>query len=175
MANGQEQHKILFIGPVGAGKTTAVAAASDKAVVCTDVAVSDMTRVRKPRTTIALDYGVTTLADGKRVHLYGAPGQERFDFMWEILREGISGLAILIDNSRRSPLDDLGFYLRWRHSFSFSGKMAIGVSFTDRSPLPGLGEYRDFLRAQQQDAPVCAVDARRREDVHRLLHALFAA
>ena len=50
-------YKIIFAGPVGAGKTTAVAAASDIPPVRTDTAASDEVRDIKPRTTVALDYG----------------------------------------------------------------------------------------------------------------------
>ena len=81
-------HKIIFTGPVGAGKTTAISALSDTEIVCTNEAATDMTQDRKKETTVAMDYGIMKLAGGERIHLYGTPGQERFNFMWEILVEG---------------------------------------------------------------------------------------
>ena len=74
------QYKIIFTGPVGAGKTTAIAALSDIAPVSTAAKATDMTRDRKEKTTVAMDYGAMRLEDGGTVHLYGTPGQERFDF-----------------------------------------------------------------------------------------------
>ncbi len=82
------QHKIIFAGPVGAGKTTAIKSLSDIPVMTTDEDATDMTTNRKPQTTVAMDYGLLKLEGGERVHLYGTPGQERFDFMWDILTEG---------------------------------------------------------------------------------------
>lgn len=51
------ENKIIFTGPVGVGKTTAIAAISDEALVQTDASASDMTLDRKRNTTVAMDYG----------------------------------------------------------------------------------------------------------------------
>lgn len=108
------ENKIIFTGPVGVGKTTAIAAISDEAPVQTDASASDMTLDRKRNTTVAMDYGVISLDEDTKVHLYGTPGQERFNFMWEILSQGSMGLVLLLDNARTNPLKDLEFFL---HSF----------------------------------------------------------
>lgn len=174
MALDTAQYKILFVGPVGAGKTTAVATLSDREPLNTDVAVSDMAALKKAQTTVALDYGVATLDGRQRVHLYGAPGQQRFDFMWEVLREGIHGVVLLIDNSRRAPLDDLSFYLNWHQRLTDAHKVVIGVSFMDKRPHPGLKEYQAYLQSRRLDIPVLAVDTRKREHVERLVKALVS-
>ena len=57
-----------------------------------------MTVHRKGQTTVAMDYGTLQLDAQTKVHLYGTPGQERFDFMWEILAQGGLGLVLLLDN-----------------------------------------------------------------------------
>ncbi|RKZ90665.1 MAG: GTP-binding protein, partial [Gammaproteobacteria bacterium] len=85
-------YKIIFTGPVGAGKTTAITSISDVPPVGTDASASDMTKKRKGSTTVAMDYGILKLDGGEQIHLYGTPGQERFDFMWEILTTGGLGL-----------------------------------------------------------------------------------
>src|SRR5690554_7751801 len=77
------KYKIIFTGPVGAGKTTAIAAISDKPPISTDEAASDMTTSRKSQTTVAMDYGVKYLDNSDILHLYGTPGQERFNFRSE--------------------------------------------------------------------------------------------
>ena len=96
-------YKIIFTGPVGAGKSTAIAALSDVPPVTTDEQASDMTKDLKPTTTVAMDYGVMKLDGDERIHLYGTPGQERFNFMWDILSEGGLGLVMLLDNTRTDP------------------------------------------------------------------------
>ena len=79
-------YKLVFAGPVGAGKTTAVQSLSDIEVVSTESVATDETRRLKRTTTVAMDYGVMRLDNGDQVHLYGTPGQKRFDFMWDILK-----------------------------------------------------------------------------------------
>ncbi len=106
-----KNHKIIFTGPEGAGKTTAIDLLSDISVVSTDEAASDMTIRRKATKTVVLDYGLMKLDGGERIHLYGTPGQERFDFMWGILSKGGIGLILLLDNTRADPFQDMRFFL----------------------------------------------------------------
>lgn len=90
------ENKIIFTGPVGVGKTTAIASLSDEPPVQTDASASDMTSVRKGYTTVAMDYGLIQLDENTKIHLYGTPGQERFDFMWDILSQGQYGFDFVI-------------------------------------------------------------------------------
>lgn len=89
--------KIVVSGPVGAGKTTFVQSLSEIPVVNTDEAATEA--IGKATTTVALDFGMLTL-DGIPIHLFGTPGQDRFDFMWEILCEGALGLMVLVAGDR---------------------------------------------------------------------------
>lgn len=170
-------YKIVFTGPVGAGKTTAIAALSDVPPVSTDEAATDMTIKRKNSTTVALDYGLMRLPDGARVHLYGTPGQERFDFMWDILIEGGIGLVLLLDGSRASPEKDLQFFLKAFKDFISSTGIAIGVTRLDELAQPSV--VLDRLHAQIRNTglnpPVFSVDARDKRDVRILVKALLYA
>jgi uncharacterized protein len=168
-------YKIIFGGPVGAGKTTAVASASDIPPVRTDAAASDEVRHIKPQTTVALDYGAMKLADGSTIHLYGTPGQERFDFMWEILTKGGIALILLIDNSRGDPLRELHFYLGAFSGFIRKTAVAIGVTHCDMLAGPRLADYHAELeRAGFGCVPVFEVDARQRRDVCLLIEAVLS-
>ena len=69
------EHKILFAGPVGAGKTTAIASISDIPVVQTEAKATDDVAMRKANTTVAMDYGTLNLDGVAKIHLYGTPGQ----------------------------------------------------------------------------------------------------
>jgi hypothetical protein len=167
------EHKILFAGPVGAGKSTAVAAMSDAPVVSTEARASDETARRKPNTTVAMDYGTITLDDGAKVHLYGAPGQDRFDFMWDILTRGAIGLVLLLDNVRPDPLADLEHFLESFREFLKDKEVVIGVTRMDVKPRPGLYSYHTRLAELGRKCPVFEVDARERQDVKQLLAALL--
>lgn len=166
-------HKIIFTGPVGAGKTTAIESISDIAPVRTDARATDMTTRRKPSTTIAMDYGLIRLNEREKVHLYGTPGQERFDFMWDILTKGGIGLVLLLDNTRPAPFEDLRFYVTAFRDFIEETRLVVGVTQMDVKPLPVIDEYSRRLRELDLLAPVFEVDARRREDVSMLIECLL--
>ncbi len=166
-------HKIIFTGPVGAGKTTAISSISDSPVVKTDEHASDMTRGHKPETTVAMDYGVMLLGDNERIHLYGTPGQERFSFMWEILSQGGLGLVLLLDNSRADPFKDMAFFLDAFKNFIAENKVAIGITKMDVSPEPSLEDYHKKIQEHGINPPLFEVDAREGEDISKLVEALL--
>ncbi len=166
-------YKIVFTGPVGAGKTTAISSISDEAPVQTDKLASDMTKSMKKSTTVAMDYGMIKLADGEFIHLYGTPGQERFDFMWQILTKGGIGLVLLLDNSRENPFQDLDFFLKAFQTFIRETTVVIGITQSDVSNKPTLEEYRLQLRERELNVPIFEVDARERKDVSLLIQSLL--
>lgn len=171
------ENKIIFTGPVGVGKTTAISSVSDIMVVATEAKASDEVALIKKNTTVAMDYGVLNLEGGEKVHLYGTPGQERFSFMWEILSKNAMGIVILIDNARPDPFADLKFYLNaFSKSISQSGNVVvIGVTRTElKSQVGLLDRFNEHLAAMKLNIPVFEVDGRKREDVKQLLLALLA-
>ncbi len=165
--------KIIFSGPVGAGKTTAIAAVSDIPPVTTDTEPTDETRNLKATTTIAMDYGVLHLDGDERVHLYGTPGQDRFSFMRPILAEGAIGVILLITNTRPAPLADLNEFLDAFHTVIQDTSLAVGVTGMDIHRHPSLDHYRQTLLHAHVTAPVFEVDARRRPDIALLVQALL--
>jgi signal recognition particle receptor subunit beta len=168
------EHKIIFTGPVGAGKTTAISVLSDITPITTDEAASDMTKDRKEQTTVAMDYGLMHLNDTERVHLYGTPGQERFNFMWDVLTQGGLGLVLLIDNSRKEPFNDLNFFLDAFKSFIHSTAVTIGITRMDKKASPEIGDYHREISSMGWPAlPIMEVDAREREDMSLLVQSLL--
>jgi hypothetical protein len=169
----QTDHKIIFTGPVGAGKTTAIASISDIEPIRTDEHASDMTQKRKSNTTVAMDYGMIRLGPKEKVHLYGTPGQERFDFMWDILTKGGIGLVLLLDNTRPTPFEDMRFYIKAFKEFIENTRLVIGVTQMDARATPTIDEYVRQLAELDVSAPVFEVDARQRADVSTLIEALL--
>lgn len=169
----QHDNKIIFTGPVGAGKTTAIASISEIEPVSTNVAASDMTLNRKNETTIALDYGLLQLDADTRIHLYGTPGQERFDFMWEILSTGSIGLILLLDNSRSNPGADMKFFIHAFNDMLRHVPLVIGITKTDIAPEPRPEVYANLLNKLGMRPPILEVDTRNPDDVRSLLMALL--
>lgn len=165
--------KILFGGPFGSGKTTAIETLSDIGVVKTEAEASDVVGRVKATTTVALDYGLLQLGEGRRVHLYGLPGQERFDFMWEILAQGALGMVLLVDNQRPFPIRDLEFFLEQFHAFAERRALVVGITKRDLKPHPGIEAYQEFLEKKRLRVPLLEADARRREDVCLLVQILL--
>lgn len=166
--------RVLFAGAVGAGKTTAVAAASDIPTAKTDVANTEVRKFGKALTTVAMDYGEVILESGQKVLLFGTPGQQRFEFMWEILGQGAAGIILLVDNSRPNPLAELKLYLDAFSAFATRGALVVGVGRTESSPVPTVRQFQDLLMQRGQMVHVLRADVRKKQDVLMLLDALLA-
>ena len=166
--------KIIFAGPVGAGKTTAIGAISETPPVGTDVPCSDASRAIKARTTVAMDYSYLLLDDGTRVHLYGTPGQERFDFMWQILAQGGIGLVLLINRDHPDPVAQMEFYLDAFSGFVSETGVVIGLTRCDLVSDVSLEAFQTRLFQRGQVYPIFEIDAREAADVKVLIHALLA-
>lgn len=82
----KKETKIVILGSYNSGKTTTVGSICDK-----------KTEIEYNGTTIALDYG-NTIVNGEKIHIFGSPGQERFEFMREILSYGLNGAIVVIDS-----------------------------------------------------------------------------
>ena len=166
--------KIIFTGPVGAGKTTAIGSISEEPPVGTDIACTDESRLIKDKTTVAMDYSYITLEDGTRVHLYGTPGQQRFDFMWEILAKGGIGLVILVNKDHPEPVEQMEFYLNSFDEFIAETGVVIGITRSGMQDNADVSDFQARLLEREQIFPVIEIDARSSEDVKILVQALLA-
>ncbi|MBN1310209.1 MAG: ATP/GTP-binding protein [Anaerolineae bacterium] len=92
--------KMVITGPFNSGKTQFVGAISEIDVVATERKISSEAERVKDQTTVAMDFGRITVDDDLVLYLFGTPGQRRFDFMWEILAEGMLGFVVLVDSAR---------------------------------------------------------------------------
>ena len=90
--------KVVITGPFGAGKTEFISSVSEIDIVTTERKLTTRAKQIKTETTVAMDFGRLTL--GRSVmHLFGTPGQPRFEFMWEILAKEMQGFVILVDST----------------------------------------------------------------------------
>jgi len=99
--------KLVITGPVNAGKTTMVQNLSDSQLAATDVAATDQVSQLKAMTTVGLDFGILKIDDHLELHLFGTPGQARFNFMWNILSKGAIGAIFLVDSSSDESLQEM--------------------------------------------------------------------
>lgn len=165
--------KVVITGPFAAGKTTLIRTISEIRVLSTERQVSDHNGDAKRHTTVAMDFGRVTVAGDLAIYLFGTPGQERFDFMWEILSEGMLGFVLVVDGTDGRALDDA------RRILAFFARMAavpfvVAVNKLDSATPDTLAHVRRELEIPEP-VPVLACDTRDREDVKQLLVALLEA
>lgn len=168
----EHEFKIVFTGPMGAGKTTAIAAISDEPPVLTDVVNTDRAAFDKAQTTVGLDYGHIAVDAAHIVRLYGTPGQLRYRFMWEILGVNAAGVIVLIDASQADALVQLDAFV---DAFGSGRRMPIvvGVGRSGQAGAFPLDVFAQRLESHGLTLPVFGVDVRRREDVLLLVDTLL--
>ena len=171
-AGNLQDLKLIISGSVAAGKSTAIRTISDIRPINTDVPTSDSVSLLKAKTTVAMDYGELTIGSGRKLRLYGTPGQRRFDFMSKILSRGALGLVVLIDNRVENPMAELDYYSAVFSDLVDESAMVVGVTHRDHAPEPGLDRYEWRLRALHKPWPVFPIDPRKKSDVITLLDAL---
>ncbi|MFB7272334.1 ATP/GTP-binding protein [Streptomyces sp. NPDC056244] len=102
--------KIVIVGGFGVGKTTLVRSVSEIRPLNTEevmtqagIGVDETAGLpAKTTTTVAFDFGRITLNELMVLYLFGAPGQERFWFLWDRLFSGTLGAVVLVDTRRMS-------------------------------------------------------------------------
>ncbi len=94
--------KMVITGPFSSGKTEFIRSISEIEVVSTERGITPDTAesIEKEQTTVAMDFGRITVDDDLVLYLFGTPGQRRFDFMWEILAEGMLGFVVMVDSAK---------------------------------------------------------------------------
>jgi signal recognition particle receptor subunit beta len=169
------EHVILFAGPMGAGKTTAIQSLSEIEVVRTEANNSERHIVDKATTTVALDYGEIVLDGEDKVRLYGIPGQKRFDFMWAILKKRAKGMILLVNNDAPDPINEMLTFIDEFRELYDRGGVVVGISRSDvADDGPTLADFSAALERTNPDLviPVFTVDPRDHDQMEDVLLAL---
>lgn len=173
MAKIMEIMRLVVTGTVGAGKSTFIRSASEIAVVDTDRRATDAVTRMKQNTTVAMDFGTLQFGEDMALHIYGTPGQARFDFMWEILIDRAHAYVLLIAAHRPSEFHHA------RRIMNFMDRrvqipMIIGITHGD---CEGAWSNEDIVLAlgyqdPSKHPPIVSVNAERQESVIDALVAL---
>ncbi|MBD2254432.1 GTP-binding protein [Nostoc parmelioides] len=158
--------RLIVTGTVGAGKSTFIRSVSEIEVVDTDTCATDETALLKKKTTVAFDFGRLQFGSDMALHLYGTPGQSRFDFMWDILIRKAHAYILLVAAHR--PRE----FRQARNILTFMNQrmqipMIIGLSHTD---CPGAWLEEDVFLAlgfmdENNRPPIVKVDPTKQESV----------
>jgi uncharacterized protein len=169
----QRQVKVVITGPFGAGKTSMIKTISEIAVLATERRITGESLALKGQTTVAMDFGRLTVDRELALCLFGTPGQKRFEFMWEILAEGMLGFVILVDAEREqshAEAEDILAFFRDVADVPY----VVAVNKCDGDPYGAVERARDRLRLDSavRCVPVNALD---RDSVKGVLLELLYA
>lgn len=167
--------KVVITGPFGAGKTTLIQTISEIDVLSTEKAVSpdDTAHSSKKSTTVAMDFGRLTIDKELALYLFGTPGQKRFDFMWEILAEGMLGFIVMVDAERDEAIDEAAEILSFFRDTA-EVPYVVAVNKSDADPDTAVQRAREALELDQS-VRVVACNALDRESVKEVLLELLYA
>ena len=138
--------KMVVTGPFNAGKTQFIQSISEIDVVSTERKISNAAeRTVKATTTIAMDFGRITVDEDLVLYLFGTPGQKRFDFMWEILSEGMLGFIVMIDSTRPETFREARSILETFRAYAPT-PYVVAANKQDREDAWELDDMRIALR-----------------------------
>lgn len=167
--------KLAVVGEVGAGKTQLVHTISEISPFATEAKSS--VDIGKEYTTVGIDYGRLMLAENIALGIYGLPGQQRFQMLWDMVRQGLWGLLVLVRFNDDVKIHVLNEILDYFFAEQKDLPLVIGLTHCDEATNDDdvnllLDSIQYTLEERQLQAPVVPVDPRDVESSLMLL-ALF--
>lgn len=141
--------KMVVTGPFSAGKTEFIRSISEIDVVSTERRISSEAERIKATTTVAMDFGRITVDENLVLYLFGTPGQKRFDFMWEILSEGMLGFVVIVDSSRSETFQEARRILETFRAYAPT-PYVVAANKQDRNDAWDLEDMRIALRLESK-------------------------
>jgi small GTP-binding protein len=139
--------KIVVTGPFNSGKTALIRSVSEIDVVSTEKKITAEAEKVKESTTVAMDFGRITVDDDLVLFLFGTPGQKRFDFMWEILSEGMLGFIVIVDSTRPETFKEARNILETFHAYAPTPYIVAA----NKQDLPDAWDVEDIRLALRLD------------------------
>jgi small GTP-binding protein len=163
--------KMVVTGPFNAGKTEFIRSVSEIDVVSTERKISSDAERVKETTTVAMDFGRITVDEDLVLYLFGTPGQKRFDFMWEILSEGMLGFIVMVDSTRPETFREARSILETFRAYAPT-PYVVAANKQDRPDAWELEDIRIALRLNSHVKLLPCV-AREKETVKSVLLELL--
>lgn len=142
--------KIVVTGPFNSGKTELIRSVSEIEVVSTEKRVTAEAEKIKHTTTVAMDFGRITVDNDLVLFLFGTPGQRRFDFMWEILSEGMLGFIVMVDSTRPETFREARIILETFRAYAPTPYIVVA----NKQDLPEAWSIEDIRLALRLDPAI---------------------
>ena len=152
--------KIVVAGVRGCGQSTFVSTLSDL-----------LPEVPPSPDTIAMDFGRIQIDSDSVLYLFGMPGGRRYDFMWEVLNDGLLGCIVLLDSKRPAHFRESKSILETMGAYSPT-PFVVAANFQDWPDAWSVADLRIALRISPEIGVVPCV-ATERESVKQVILALL--
>lgn len=163
--------KMVVTGPFNAGKTEFIRTVSEIDIVSTERKISAEVERIKNTTTVAMDFGRITVDKELILYLFGTPGQKRFDFMWEILSEGMLGFVVMVDSTRPETFREARNILETFRAYAPT-PYVVAANKQDRADAWDIDDMRIALRLEH-DIKMLHCIATQKESVKTILLELL--
>lgn len=164
-------YKVIVTGPFNSGKTQFINTVSDIPVVTTEKSITTEDRGIKAETTVAMDFGRVTVNEDT-LHLFGTPGQTRFNFMWEILANEMNAFIVLVDSTDQPSFPEAAELIK-----QFSGFVNVPyLIVSNKTDLEGASSLEAVRRGTQvgSDVTVMPCVALQKTSVRQVLLQVVA-
>ena len=165
--------KMAVTGPFNAGKTEFIRSVSEIDVVSTERRISSQAEQVKDATTVAMDFGRISIDDNLVLYLFGTPGQKRFDFMWEILSEGMLGFVVMVDSTRPETFREARSILETFHNYAPT-PYVVAANKQDQGDAWDLEDLRIALRLSAHVKILNCIATRKESVKNVLLELLYS-
>ncbi len=174
MSAVKDYKKLAIVGEVGSGKTQLISTISEIAPLETEARSS--VDIGKEFTTVGIDYGRLQLGKGMALGLYGLPGQSRYSFLWDIVRDGLWGLLILVKYGEHFHEDVFLSVIKHFDIVALQTPIVIGVSHSESLSDDDIDAIASKIESALQTigitAPILTVDPRKVESCLSVLELL---
>ncbi|MFC3194176.1 ATP/GTP-binding protein [Marinicella sediminis] len=163
--------KIAFIGSVGSGKTTLIKNLSNTETINTDVKSS--IDIGKDLTTVGMDYGEIRIDEDLKLGLYGVPGQRKFSFMWDFVKQGLWAVVILIKNNSTESIKELEYLLDY-FAIKQDTPCLIGITHSDLIKGETSKKHiKNILNKRNLVLPIYSINANLKENAELIFRTLI--
>jgi signal recognition particle receptor subunit beta len=119
-----------------------------------------------------MDFGRITVDNDLVLYLFGTPGQRRFDFMWEILAEGMLGFVVMVDSSKPETFKEARSILETFRAYSPT-PYVVAANKQDHPDAWAPDDLRIALRIEDDDVKLLPCIAREKDYVREVLLELL--
>lgn len=169
------KHKVVFVGPSGAGKTTAIQTVSRSRSGFNEYQQSGPELQHNMLFGQAVDYELINLRDGQTLQLLGTQGSQNSDTIQVLLHRGVAAVVIMISNAVPNPLANLREQLLQIGELAKTTRIVVGLSHMDVKADPGATVFSrelhkfEVFECLEHNIPLLVVDPRDPQDMALLL------